>query len=316
MRLRTGALVGALVLAGCHSAPRRTPARSEVSDTGGNRASRVRFTVPSDDDHIYLRIEVQGVSSEATLDTGADSTCIDGALASRLQLRLGAPSGGIGAFARHTVRFADPVTVSVGDFRAGGVEPAVFDFGPLAKSAGRPLSSILGLDVLARAVVDFDFDTSTLTFIPHGEFRPPAGATRVPLRRIGPLFALDVSIEGGPPLPVLLDTGSGSSLSLFEDVPQARALLEGRARRSRVSFGVGGKSAETIVTARSLQYGPKALSDVPVSVGQRPCRGFLEAAAGYVGFPVISRFRTILDLPHSALYLVPRPQALAVPLAR
>jgi hypothetical protein len=129
---------------------------------------------------------------------------------------------------------------------------------------------------------------------------------------------LEVSVEGLAPAPFVLDTGSGSAVTLFKSFVDSNRLLDGRAARSEMLIrGVGGGSVADLVTLRSLDIAGLALRDVPAEV-HRVDRGNFNTrlVAGNLGAAVLNRFRVALDYARDRMYLTPGPGWDAAPFCR
>ncbi|WP_228565731.1 hypothetical protein [Myxococcus sp. CA006] len=80
---------------------------------------------------------------------------------------------------------------------------------------GHPLPVILGKEAFNQLVVDVDFPNRRVAFHEASCFKAPPRAVRLPLvESAGGQRAVQISIEGRPPIPVLFDVGNGGALSL------------------------------------------------------------------------------------------------------
>jgi predicted aspartyl protease len=255
---------------------------------------------------IAVTAQVNGRSVQAVIDSGAQFTAIDRRLAEALRLprALAAPllaygvSGG--PILSHTVR----LDLAMPGLEAPDLRAAVLDLSMVAQLAGRDFGLLLGRDLLRHVVLEADLPARRARLLARPAFRPPPGARELPIvwRSGAPLTP--VRIEGGPPIDVLVDTGSTNVLALSETAARRAGLLApGREVRSARSVSVGGLSLSQVVTADTLRAGEITLRDVEVFI-YRPSPGS-PAPDGLLGAGLFRRHHLALDLGGNRLYLSP-----------
>lgn len=254
---------------------------------------------------IEIPVTVNGEPVRAVVDSGAQFSAVDRALAARLDLArtVSAPilaygvSGGPSL--THTVRLDLALPgLSIPNLRA-----AALDLAAIAAATGRDFQLLIGRDVLRHLVVEADFPRGRARFLPRGAYRPPRDAIAIPLRTQGGAPVVAVQIEGGAPLDVLVDTGSSGVLALSAKAAEAAGLLApGRPVGSAHSVSLGGLSLDRRVTARTLRVGGLTLRDAEVQV-YTPATG-APAPAGLLGTGLLRPFRMTLDLGGDRLFLV------------
>ena len=114
-------------------------------------------------------------------------------------------------------------------------------------------------------IVEVDVASRTVQFHDPARFRPPAGATRVPLERVGLGRGVRVSVEGRPEVVARLDLGCGAPLVLGNGYWVRERLLEGRRSSTGMAAGVEGMIEHSIATIRTLRFGGVEFRDVPTS---------------------------------------------------
>lgn len=198
------------------------------------------------------------------LDTGANRSAIDSALAEELRLpRLGSETveGSAGVIEAGTVRIDH---LLVGEAEAAGVEPTTQDFSGFAGPDGARVSGILGSDVMSGFVVALDFRNERVALLPPD--------TAADIRRCGRVlpFQLDdgmVLYEAridGVPLKLRHDSGAGlfstdeAYVNVTED--QHRPLREADPAATPVETlggsGVGGSVTLPVYQAGVIEIGP------------------------------------------------------------
>jgi len=240
-------------------------------------------------------------------------TAISRQLADTLGLDLGQAAGLVGLSQGVPARAATLHALGLGDFTRADVPCFVLDLGELRTSLGVPVEGILGFSALNRYAVTFDFARGALELAENAPLHVPGtGGARLPLDLLGGVVTIDGRVDGGEPIPFLLDTGSPRT---FVPTRIGRSLAGATARRpSHTSFlGADGRALEaTEVHARSLALGNvrltwQALLFMPGDHAQDPIGLTLGSGdRGVLGADVLTRFRVTLDYPRKEVVLEPR----------
>ncbi len=139
--------------------------------------------------------------------------------------------------------------------------------------------------------------------VPAATFEPPPppddatlhGVTTVPVTGDGAYPVVSVSIDGGPPLRFVLDSGGQNAITVQA---ARRAHLE--ALGAGTVTGVGTALAPTaFATVRSMRIGAAELRDQPffvLDLGDVPIDGI-------IGYEVLARFAARIDLQHARVQL-------------
>jgi predicted aspartyl protease len=256
--------------------------------------------------YAYVKGVVNGSEQPLLLDSGAEMTAIAPALAGELKLgvtgaiRLEAPTGAQDA------GFATGVSIRMGSLLLPDLVAVVTDLGNVERAMGRVTPVILGKEVFNALVVDLDYPRSRISFRDPAGFAPPADAHGLSLIA-GSLRAVEVSIEGLPPAPFRIDTGSGSTLVLYDAYTREHGLLEGRSPRSeRLYRGAVGATTVTVATLKRIALGGFEVSGVPAEF-HHGSGGLFDTgeAAGTIGAGLLQRFRALFDFGRGRMYLVP-----------
>jgi hypothetical protein len=237
----------------------------------GRSAEDVPFSLV--DGHILIEVTVGGHESPWLLDSGAEASVVDTALARRLGLQPMAQVQASGV--------SDTVEVSLvtlPPFRVHSIEfeeqkiVASEVVGELAhRLLGLEVGGILGYDFLSRFVTRIDYARQRISF-----FRPEH------FTYDGPGVVLDAPLKGRiPTLPVVvddslrgawsLDLGDGA-MSFHYPFAAAHGLLD-RPGADHLSHGAGGSFVERMVRFKSVTVGGFSVPDLIIHVP-------LEAGAG------------------------------------
>jgi hypothetical protein len=148
-----------------------------------------------------------------------------------------------------------------------------------------------------------------MTFTKPESFRPPAGATRLPLRFGGKTSILvDASVDGKPG-EFDLDTGSSSSLFLYRPFAAQSGLLQKYESGAKGPVrGVGGKSGAIFFMLSEFTIGSLTqLNPVAGIMLSKTGGRAQEGVAGNIGNAVLRRYKVTLDYGNGALYLESDP---------
>ena len=260
--------------------------------------------------YVLLRGTVNDVATDIWLDSGAGMTVLDTPLAEAAGLRAAGSIAAQGTGGRTEAGLVGGVTITVGALEIGPLSAAVLDLSDVGRRLGRPLPAILGKELFHALGVDLDYPNARIRF--HDPDALRAGA---PGRRLELLPADDghknvmMTIEGGGPVVVGLDTGQGGELTLFRHYATARGLLEGRPLSERLGAGVGGATTMKVGTLRAVTLAGYELRGVPVAFHVEDVKGAFDTQlqAGNLGAGILKRFRVLFDYPHDCLWLEPGP---------
>jgi len=238
------------------------------------------------------------------IDSGAQYSAIDGALAERLALHKGLPLPMLayGVSGRPSVVRTVGLDLDLAQIRVRGLRAASLDLASLSAAAGQPFALLLGRDVLRSAVLDADFPGRRMAFRPGAAYAPPPGAVAAPARRRDGALMAQVQVESAPAVEALVDTGMTGALALSEAAAEAAGLLgAGRAVGRAHSLGLGGLSVDRVVWARRVGFAGFTFEDVPVQI-YRPAPGGAIPSA-LLGVGLLDRFRVTLDHGRGQIHL-------------
>jgi len=255
--------------------------------------------------HVFVATRLDGAEVAGMLDTAAAMTTIDAGYAEEHGIALGDAVAAHGVGGTASAHLARGVTIEIGALRFRPPTVAVIDLAPVAKNLGHDLSLVIGRELFDAAVVEVDYPRARVAF--HDP-----GRERSPLAHVLPLFAADqgtpaieVAVEGRPPVRVQLDTGSNDTLKLFHEYVESAHLLAGRSKVStRLSGGVGGMRPVKEAPFEKITLGGLELRDVPalfedVAPGGRNA----SRVDGRIGAGILQRFHVVVDVPHQRLEL-------------
>jgi predicted aspartyl protease len=257
---------------------------------------------------LTIPLSLAGAPVTGLLDSGAEVSAVDRALAMRLGLH-GAPLPIIafGLSGRPELGQAATLTVRAGGLSLGGVRAAQLDLSSIGAPADIAFSVILGQNALAAVATDIDFPHQRLAFhLPQG-YRPPPGAVAADTRLSRGRLLARIRIAGVP-LEVVVDTGASATLALARDVAEAAGLLRGQTIHQGSSITLGGTGPGQMVEMRDLEFAGAQFARTWVQLYERPTGGVVGPAllpSGLLGLGALRPFRTILVLGAGRLYIAP-----------
>ena len=252
--------------------------------------------------HLYLPVSINGRRFENfVFDTGMNDT-FDVARARSMGLKVIKTGAAYGA---GTEAVENGLT-KVERLEIGGLkmENQVIDVTPFAGS-GLPIDGGVGYELAKRSVVTIDYGLRRITFTKPESFRPPADATRLPLRfaSISEIL-VDASVDGirGE---FQLDTGQGSSLFINRPFAEQNGLLLKYGSGAKGSIrGVGGRARAVAFRPSEFAIGSltPAITDAEIMLSKSGS-GAEEDVAGTIGNQILRQYKVTLDYGNEAVYL-------------
>ena len=256
--------------------------------------------------HLFVRPQINGVSAGwFAFDTGASTTVIDHGLAADLNLpRVGSADmvgvGGPSAGAVHTVR----------SIQVGGLElqATPVTAGPIrGLSLGHSLGQVglLGMDVLAHAVIVYDLANSRIELHRPGTYDLP-DAQWQPLLDYNGKPTVQLAYESHEGL-FTIDTGNAGAIQFSPFATRRLALLEERDTQPGTVGGIGGRVNTRDGDLSWLDWGGRRLQQVPAQflieergVGADPFRD------GVVGTDLLERSVVVFDMSQGRIAFLPQ----------
>jgi len=222
-----------------------------------NRRTLVEFppgvdtvTLPTSfakDDHIFVRLVIDGIGYDFTLDSGAGGIYVDPGAVAKMHLETFNKSQSVTA-GRYDTALAKIPALTIGPL---AMHDIIVHVAPMTMNApGVTSVGLLGFDFLAELGVKIDYDHKTVTVHRAGTYTVPDAS---PITNVLPI-RLDTQrpyvltrINGAAAERILLDTGGYGPFLLFDFFarrhPEALVDKDGGGLRSRPInlIGVGGR---------------------------------------------------------------------------
>ena len=274
--------------------------RPEVVFPGAPATGWVALPDPSG--LIEMTAIVAGIPLRVVVDSGAQFSVIDRALAARLGLKeTPLPMLAFGVSGRPSVTHTVALDLSLAGLAIRGLRAATLELLSLSGAIRRPFAMLIGRDVLQAVTADIDWPNGRVRFVAPGAYRPQSGAQVAPTHSRSGALMTPVAIEGRAPVDVMVDTGATSEIALSEETARSLGLLAGRPVTTGASVSLGGFSRDRVVHAHAVEFAGRRLDDVEVQVFTPSVHGPMPA--GLLGVGILKHFRVGLDLGAGVLWL-------------
>jgi hypothetical protein len=260
------------------------------------------FKMDGGGDVILVPVTLRSTEWQFMLDTGFSSSAIDVSLRRELGPARGTeeletPLGAI------DVSFFDlPAGSRMGsiDFRDEAVV-GLIDFEAVRRASGHPVFGVVGMDFLARYVVQLDPDEGKLRIY---EKPPPVFAKPVVIEFLKGKPYVRATINAQQTQALLIDTGYYSSASAGLTSETIEKLIgsgsvKASVRESHIATVAGEGRSIRILNIASLGVGGATAFDVE----------FAETGWDVLGLTFFARFKTTFDFQNGKVYLVPGKRA-------
>ena len=261
---------------------------------------------------LALPVRLGGVAVAAMADSGAQYSAVDSSLAERLGLPMATPIPMVafGVSGGPSLTRAVRLDADADGFDVNGLRAATLNLHPLSGLTRQPFSLLFGRDFLRAVVMEADLPGRRIAFFGPGAWTPPREARPVPARLQSGALMVEVRVEGGAPVEVMLDTGATGGLALSEEAARVAGLFDGRPVRTSQSVTLGGVSEDGMVRARRVEFAGETFHEVEVQIYKPAANA--PVPNGLLGLGVLDRFRIALDLSRGRFLLI-GPQQLPPP---
>jgi predicted aspartyl protease len=237
---------------------------------------------------------VNGVATEALLDSGAEATVLDPVLAQRANLPPGEKVEMKGSGGKQSAEVVSGVTVEALGQKLAKLDVVVMDLSDLSsRLIRRPTQAIVGRELFDSARLQIDISGRTVRAMDRSD--APRG-TRLPLTTQHGIEALPVRVNGLE-VNAELDFGNGSGVMV------SRALadrLKLKATGAVQGGGIGGPLTRQTVVLKTLKVGKLTLRNLSASIDELPNAGDVN-----IGTDVLRHFVVTTDFSQHAVWLAP-----------
>ena len=247
-----------------------------------------------DNGRVFITARINGVETEALLDSAAEATLVDETFAARAKLPQGAAQTLRGSGGSASARLVEGVTVTALGIELHPEAVAVTDLTQLSKRLiKRPTNLVLGRELFDATRLQIDLRRRRITIaskaiVPRGKklmLTAHAGVEAIPVVAAGRSVQAD------------FDLGNGSGVLISRAlVNRLRLKIVGR----RPGGGIGGEVNRDLVTIPVLRVAGVPFRAVMAAIDDQPSANDLN-----IGTSILRHFVIITDFKRRAVWLTP-----------
>lgn len=259
--------------------------------------------------HLLVKPKINGEDAGWFIfDTGAGICVLSNTLVDDRKIeRFGRiAASGVGGSVPTTLAKA---TMTLGPLTIRDMTCITLDLSMLDGFLGESIAGLIGYNVLARSVTEFDAAAGKITIhdakdyrLPRGEWMPLTVSSRTP--------HIPAEFEGKRGV-FKLDSGAAQMFATFHQPTVKRyGLLNGRETTQTRLGGVGGSVPAQSGVLKEFVLGGKTFNDVNVTFAEKPVGVFADPfSCGNLGSKALSSFVVVLDYQGRRVALLERPDA-------
>ena len=239
------------------------------------------------------------------LDSGADITVIDPAVADKLGLpKVGAlPLVGVGGVVQEPFRTISEM--KLGPMTLKDVDCAELDLSFFQKAVGVPVAGIVGFDAFRRSIISVDLNTPAVSVYNPATFTLSKGTWTPAVLSTGNI-AVQAKMEGDRVGWYRLDTGANGTVAFHAPYVEKEHLLDNRKVEDAQEAGAGGTTAGKYGQIAWFELGGHRFDNPGVIFSQATVGAFDDRyLAGNIGQDFMSPFTVYFDFGTPRVALVP-----------
>ncbi len=258
--------------------------------------------------HTMVRASLNGGEEKwFILDSGAGITVLDQKVADDLKLDAFGelPVLGIGGLVK--AQFHPLKTIAVGPVTLKEINAISIDLGMLRAVFGSEFAGIIGYDLLAHAVVEYDHATPSVAIHDPKTFTLSAGKW-LRLRFNSKLPCVEATFENNYRDIFRLDTGAPNNVVFHSPAVRKYRLLEGRETTNTMLGGVGGMIQAKAGKIKYFEVGGRRIEEPTVTFATSDDSAFGDPyLAGNLGTAFLDRFTIVFDYVNQRIAFVDKP---------
>jgi len=243
---------------------------------------------------LFIPATVNGVDTEALLDSGAEGTIVDPALAAMARFAAGTPQVIKGSAGSEQARIVEGVTLNALGVELHPEAVVVLDLSDLSsRLIKRPTRAIVGRELFDAARLRIDINGGTISGVDKGATPP---GPKLPLTTHAGIEGIPVRANGIA-AQAEFDLGNGSDVMISRDlVKKLHLRILGR----RAGGGIGGSIQRDYVRLGTLEIAGRKFRNVTANIDDQPNHNDMN-----VGTSVLKNFLITTDFKDRAVWLAP-----------
>lgn len=255
-------------------------------------ASAERLIV--DNGRLFITARINGVETEALLDSGAEASLIDPTLAATAKFAPGKKMMMKGSGGEQEIELVSNVRIEALGQTIPAADVAVLDLTDLStRLIKRPTKAIVGREVFDAAPIRIDLANSDVRAL--GKADKPQGM-RLALTEHNGIEAVPVTL-GATPAQAVLDFGNGTGVMIGKDLATQLGLKRVGKKKGG---GIGGEVERDVVILPDLVLAGRTFQRIEATVDETSSRAELN-----VGTPILKHFVVTADFKGRAAWFEP-----------
>ena len=247
-----------------------------------------------DNGRLFISAKVNGVATEALLDSGAEASLIDPTLAAEAKLPDGQAVTMKGSGGSTTARFVEGVPVEALGLKVQGEGIVVMDMSDLSQRLiKRPTRAIVGRELFDAARLRIDLQGGTIEVVDRAMV--PVGKS-LPLTEHAGIEAMPVSVNGIP-AQAEFDLGNGSDPMISRTMANRLGL---KVAGKKAGGGIGGEIQRDVVTIPQLELAGARFRNVTATIDDQPSANDMN-----IGTSILRNYLITTDFQQRSLWLEP-----------
>jgi predicted aspartyl protease len=247
-----------------------------------------------DHGRLFIMAKINGVPTEALLDSGAEASLFDPALASEAHFAPGEKTTMKGSGGEQVVTVVSNVKIEALGRTIPAAEVVVMDMTDLSiRLIKRPTRAIVGREIFDAGPIRIDLAKSEVQALDAGA--DPRGV-RVPLTSHNGIETVPVTL-GAESAQAVLDFGNGTGVMIGKELAEKMKL---RVIGKMKGGGIGGEIERDVVKIPALTLADKTFHDVEASIDETSSRAELN-----IGTPILKHFVVTADFKGRSAWFEP-----------
>jgi hypothetical protein len=243
---------------------------------------------------LFIAAKVNGVATEALLDSGAEASLIDPKLAAEAQLPEGQAVSIKGSGGSATARFVSGVPIEALGVKVHGEGIVVMDLTDLSQRLiKRPTRAIVGRELFDAARLRIDLDGGTIDVASRSQ--EPVGK-KLALTAHAGIESVPVTVNGLA-AQAEFDLGNGSEPLVSRAFATRLGL---KVKGKKAGGGIGGEVQRDVVEIARLEVAGTPFRDITATIDDQPGANDLN-----VGTSILRNFLVTADFKQRAVWLDP-----------
>ena len=244
---------------------------------------------------LFITANVNGVTTEALLDSGAEGSIFDPTLAKQANFGEGTPQIIKGSGGAEQARIVEGVTIRTLGVDLHPEAVVVLDLKDLSQRLiKRPTQAIIGREIFDAARLQIDLNGGTIATV--AKDKSPRGV-RLPLTAHAGIEGVPVRANGLA-AQAEFDLGNGSNVTISRDLAKRLKL---KVLGKRAGGGIGGAIQRDVVRLKSFEIAGRRFRNVEATIDDQPSHNDMN-----VGTAILKNFLITTDFTDRAVWLQPR----------